>query len=733
MVDLGAAVHRAVENDADPFQAFVPHVFEGANQRSIYELFLVHSTQKIRVSSWDAASLLRVMPRVDVVIADAKTATDLKEVTASGGSSGPIVVAVRSSTPAEGTETELGILARSGLLHIIGEADRAPLRLPGKQVAYAAGLSVYLACMAELLRRARFHEAGHAEVRCLDVARWVNWKAPATAIQAGREVKRGDGNSDWKVFRCADGFVALVYQDQDWEKIKEVINDPELERPEFQGRYERFQNRVALHGIFARWVEGLSRREIAVLAHTHRLPFGPVWSPEEALSDRQFTYRQFFLPRTGAAGERFLSPRLPVIWSSRTSTIAREQHQRAAQVNDSAQHAGPLAGLRVLDLGIITAGASASTLLADLGADVLKIESPTYLDPFRLWSRQEMKDDWWNKAFHFRFTNRGKRGLCVDLKTQDGRQIFLDLVKGADVLVENFRRGAMDSLGLGSDVLLGTNPRLVVAAISSQGDSGPDRQAVSYGTTLEATTGFAWLAGYSDSDSGPIITGRELNYADQVVSLFAASLIGSALLERERTGKGCVLDVSQRELTAFMLGEHYVAASQGMACPRQGNSDSLVRFQDVFRTADGAWVAVVAPDDRSLRDLTRVIECKGENGERLAAALGEWISKRTIQDVTRALAPARCEVTKSLGGREMVAEGFLETNRVFLRDTADNWVKGMPFWLEKDPREVPNPAPNLGEHNEDILKTLLGYDDVTLTKLSAGGVIGSSPRRSYVI
>lgn len=224
----------------------------------------------------------------------------------------------------------------------------------------------------------------------------------------------------------------------------------------------------------------------------------------------------------------------------------------------------PLHGIRVVDLGWLTAGAASATLLHDLGAEVVKVEGPGALDPFRDWVGADPATDWWNRSPFFLFTNRGKRSLCLDLKDSRGQSALFRLLEGADVLVENYRRGVLAGFGLAPALLRARFPRLVIASISSQGEDGPERDMVSFGSTLEATAGLAAVTG---PDGQPIITGRNINYPDQVVCLFAAGAIIAALARRDATGEGTHLDLSQRELTAFLLGETLVAAAAGVPEP----------------------------------------------------------------------------------------------------------------------------------------------------------------------
>jgi len=155
-----------------------------------------------------------------------------------------------------------------------------------------------------------------------------------------------------------------------------------------------------------------------------------------------------------------------------------------------------LGGIRVLDFTRLIAGPYCTMLLADLGAEVLKIESGAYLDPFRVVGRIDDADGWWNRSPQFRFTNRNKRGLALNLKAAEGQRVIRELAAHCDVVVENFRRGVLDRAGLGWEALKAVNPRLVFAAISSQGDTGPERMNVSFGSTLDATSGIAALTGY---------------------------------------------------------------------------------------------------------------------------------------------------------------------------------------------------------------------------------------------
>lgn len=369
----------------------------------------------------------------------------------------------------------------------------------------------------------------------------------------------------------------------------------------------------------------------------------------------------------------------------------------------------PLKDIRVLDLGIITAGAATSALLADLGADVIKIEAPSYIDPFRVWVDFEKKGDWWNSSPYFNFTNRNKRSLCLDLKTDVGRDIFLRLVAVSDILVENFRRGVMNRLGLSVDTLQTVNPKLIVAAISSQGETGPERDVSSFGSTLEATSGMAYLTG--SADGPPVLTGRDVNYPDQVVALFAAAMITVALLSRRKTGSGIHLDISQRELTSFLLGEKFL--SDDSVPLREGNAESCTSLQFVARTGEGRWIALTAAQsDASHSEDT----------------LREMLAKMTTEEASAWLQSngfAHSVVLDSKGIRQ--APWFARSN-AFVAVPEGQLTKGFPFQFRATPMRVSRPTPKLGQDTESVLCELLKLSESDLASLVSAGVIANEPR-----
>jgi crotonobetainyl-CoA:carnitine CoA-transferase CaiB-like acyl-CoA transferase len=250
---------------------------------------------------------------------------------------------------------------------------------------------------------------------------------------------------------------------------------------------------------------------------------------------------------------------------------------------DPTQHPpGPLAGVRVVDLATVIAGPGAARYLADFGADVLKIERPGEGDGTRAMSLLDPRD---GTALYWKLVARNKRCATLDLKSADGVATLLDLVESAHVLVENFRPGTLERLGIGPDVLLGRNPRLVICRVSGFGQDGPYARRPGFATLAEAMSGFAAING--EPDGGPLLPPIALT--DEITALAAAFSIMVALW----SGTGQVIDVNLLESLLQCMGPLPSAyAVLGYLQPRLGSGIPYSVPRGTWRCADGGWVAV---------------------------------------------------------------------------------------------------------------------------------------------
>src|SRR5690606_20269475 len=302
---------------------------------------------------------------------------------------------------------------------------------------------------------------------------------------------------------------------------------------------------------------------------------------------------------------------------------------------------GPLADLRVIDLATVIAGPGAARYLADFGADVLKIERPDVGDSTRNLGLPDPRD---GTSAYWKLVGRNKRCATLDLKTDEGRETLLRLVDDAHVIIENFRPGVMERLGLGPDVLLARNPRLVICRITAFGQEGPYAQRPGFATLAEAMSGFAAING--EPDGGPLLPPIALT--DEVTALAAAFSFMTAL----HSGVGQVIDVSLLESLLQCMGPLVPAYGlTGYQQPRQGSSLPYSVPRGAWRCRDGRWVAVSASADSVGR---RVMELIGladrpelqtfagriTHREVVDARMAEFCAERTADEVITAFEEA---------------------------------------------------------------------------------------------
>ena len=258
-----------------------------------------------------------------------------------------------------------------------------------------------------------------------------------------------------------------------------------------------------------------------------------------------------------------------------------------------------LSGIKVLDLSRVLAGPWCTQCLADLGADVLKIENPDGGDETRSWASPPMA----GMAAYYTSANRSKRSLAVDLKSQEGRALVLRLAAVADVLVENFKLGDLDRLGLGYAQLRAVNPRLVYCSISGYGRSGPDAARAGYDFVIQAESGLMSITG--EPGGAPMKVGVAVS--DLFTGLYASQAILAALVERGRTGQGRHLDVSLHDCQIAALANMAASAlANGKQPGRYGNAHASIVPYELFETADKPMVIAVG-NDRQFRKLTDVL------------------------------------------------------------------------------------------------------------------------------
>jgi len=399
---------------------------------------------------------------------------------------------------------------------------------------------------------------------------------------------------------------------------------------------------------------------------------------------------------------------------------------------------GPLAGIRVLDLTRALAGPFATMVLGDLGADVIKVEDVWHGDDTRRWGPPFQGDD----AAYFLSINRNKRGLSVNLKTPEGRQIVQGLANSSDIMMENFRPGTAARLGLGYEELSQKNPALIYASISGYGQTGPSAGLPGYDAVAQAVSGMMSVTGEPDGE--PVRSGTSL--ADVGAGMWALIGILAALHARQATGRGQLVDISlldgQVAWLTYVAGKYFAT---GVTPGRYGSAhESLAPYQ-VFATADEPLMVAVGSDGlwRRFTSATGLDELTDD--PRYSTNPDRVRHRDTlIPLVTQALASRGCaEWTDRLNAAGVPAgpvntvPAALEQPQVAAREMVvelEHPVAGMlkmlgtPLKLSAQPASIRRPPPVLGQHTDEILAEA-GYPAGRIAELRAAGVIRLRRRR----
>jgi crotonobetainyl-CoA:carnitine CoA-transferase CaiB-like acyl-CoA transferase len=404
---------------------------------------------------------------------------------------------------------------------------------------------------------------------------------------------------------------------------------------------------------------------------------------------------------------------------------------------------GALAHLRVLDLGIITAGAAASQILADLGADVIKIESANRPDPFRRWTQVASSaagQEDLNASPPFQTVNRNKRSVALDLKHPEGRKLFLQMVAHADIVLENFSRGVLDRLGVGFKDLREAKPDIILASLSSQGSEGPEAGYKSFGSTLDALGGLMSLTGY---DAGtPRWSGSNVNYPDQTVSFIAPGAILAAVRERDRTGEAIHVMLSQREVVSFLVGEYFVDADEVEPRVPVGNHVEDFAPQGCYACAGREkWVAISVAGDGQWAALCEVldlgaaagderfstVEGRQAHADELDALIGAATADWDRDELVACLAERGIAVSAVLYADEILDDTQLGALGFFQEVESASFPahrqRGFCARFETTPGLIRRAAPRLGEHSREVLRELVGLSDAEIDRLTACGAL----------
>ncbi len=392
---------------------------------------------------------------------------------------------------------------------------------------------------------------------------------------------------------------------------------------------------------------------------------------------------------------------------------------------------GPLQGVRVVELTKVWAGPYTGKLLAFLGAEVIRVESLKSLDVTRVYGVDDI-----NNAPGFKSVNPQKLSVQIDMKSAEGIELILGLMKHSDVLIENLRPGAVKRLGLGYEAVKAVKPDVVYTSMGMYGNEGPLSYQTGYAPCFAALSGLSSLVGYDNQPPA----GMNVRYADSTFGAMAALATIAALLHRRRTGEGQYVDVSAVESMSSMIGDALMDFTlNGTIQGGCENRHPDMAPHGVYPCLDDEWICIAAPDDAAWQRLAKAISTtelevdkrfhtlsdRKQNEAELNQLIANWTQGQNAQVLAEQLQSQGIAATKSASSVDLVADGQLWANE-FYREVVESDGSTRPIvgpgWRMSRGAQITTGAPRLGEHNAYLLGEVLGLSEERQKQLAEAGV-----------
>ena len=394
---------------------------------------------------------------------------------------------------------------------------------------------------------------------------------------------------------------------------------------------------------------------------------------------------------------------------------------------------GALQGLRVIDASSVIAGPFAASLLADFGADVIKVEMPGAGDAGR-----GMGPHYEGKSLRWPTYGRNKKSLSLDLRKEEGKNVFLKLVAKSDLIIENFRTGTLDKWGLSYEALKEANPKIVVVRVTGYGQTGPNANLAGFGTPCTAFSGYTYISGHPEmSPVSPAIS-----LADYVAGLYAAFAALMCIYHRDHHGEGQEADVSLYE-GLFRMLEAFIAqyGKTGVIQERSPDIRGAACPVGTWQSKDGRWFVLVCSTDRTFYHLAKAIGREDmitdprystnakrlENSEEVEAIIVEWLSRHDWLDIKRILDEAGAPVSLIYNMEDCFTDPHYQARNNIVEVEHPEFGKlhmpGITPVLSKTPGEIKWIGPEVGEHNDDVLTGILGMSKAEVANLKEKGVL----------
>lgn len=763
LADFGADVVKVERRGGDPTRSWPP--LDAAGQSAMFAY--LNAGKRSVVLSGDAAAdvarLKELLGDADIVVGNLSA----DEQAAWGCDVGALVEgahrAIRVELSTFGTSGQwrdckgdaLIACATGGISVILGEPGRAPLSLPFEVPALQAGLHAAAAAMTALLDRDRSGgrriDVAESEVLAYYAGGMSRFILGAGGKWKRRGFERHGGIYPSGFYPCKDGYIFLATQTRaQWAGFLQLMGNPQwaAENPIFGDGVAigwKHADEVDVH--FIPWLAQHTRRELTDMARRFGLVLGPINRVDDVLAEPHLEARGFWTRLQTGSGEL----RLPGMGYRMSATPCRLGTAPAVGDEDRAGVAArrfdtgrktaarrglragarPLSGYRAVEFGFNWAGPMVGQMFADMGMEVIKIETAGRLDFMRHWPHA--------RSF-FHNANRGKRSVSVNIKTDEGRALVRRLVKKSDVVFDNFAAGVMAKNGLGYDDLRQEAPQIIALSMAMAGQCGPLAHLRGFATIATGFAGLEAAIGYPDSGSTglPVIGLGDANAAIQSV---LATLV--ALWHRERTGEGQFIDLSQIEAAAALCGEPLARFQLcGEAIGPTANAHPRMAPHGTYPArGDDRWVALAIAGDREWRALVDVlggpawaadealatVDQRRLRAAEVDARLSEWTRERERDQIVADCRAAGLAAAPVLEIEEMHDWPQFAEREIWQKapsfEGKDDITYRTPWHLSGVTREVPGGSPVVGQDNDFVLGEILGLTSDQIAGLRASGAV----------
>ncbi|MBA7465245.1 MAG: CoA transferase [Bradyrhizobium icense] len=766
--DFGADVQKVEPLSGDPLRRAAPLTPKG---QSAWFAFLNFNKSSVALDPGARSRLAEMIAACDILVdgrdidaADCP-AIDLAAIKQAN----PELIHIETSwfghdgPYAKFAASDATIRALTGLVKLVGPEDGPPMHAPDFQTGILGGLWGFIAASSSLLGRMNDGQGRTSHLSIFEASIAVTEYIMFESFTRGDIMRRIGINRFWPTFpvgiyETKQGWLGVTtVTPAQWRAFCEMLGLPDLrDDPTLFLGVDRLQHVADIEGKILPRLKQRTAQEWFAEALRRKIPIVPVPEIADLIADEEKRARGAIVPieigeehgLTAGSMQRLLStpPRrggkVPAI-GERQPDAPSAPATRAPSPPPAAMNDLPLAGVRVIDFSMGWAGPVCTRTLADLGADVIKIEAIQYPDWWRGVDRRPayVQDKQYEKTVRYCIMNRNKRGITLDLTRPQGLNLAQRLVADADLVVDNYSVDVLPKLGLGYQIVSKLNPKLVMMSMSAFGAGSMQRDCRAYGSTLEQGSGLPSVVG--DPNGPPVMS--HTAFGDAVGGLNGCAAVLTALINARLTGKGQFIDLAQIECMMPFAAPWIVAHSiDGKQPERYGNRHPDFVPHGCFRcTGEDNWIVVAVSDDAMWPSLTKLLDrddwardtaLKTAAGRRkieseIETAITTWTSTRGADEAMNALQAAGIAAGVArlpidlLNDPHLTARGFIQQiDRAFI---GKHPQPSLPFREGDKPLAIRSAPPTLGEHNSEILKDVLGLSDAEIEQLARDGIIGT--------